>query len=62
MEGDRNKGKSGKGLKVEEGESVKSELKAVLKSRKGGKTKPSEFGFEGKPNTLDRIEFRGIGR
>ena len=62
MESGRNKGKSGKGLKVGEGERVKSELKSVLKSRKGGKTKPSKIGFEGKPNTLDRIEFRGIGR
>jgi hypothetical protein len=33
-----------------------------LKVGKGGKTKPSQFGFESEPNTLDRIEFRRIGR
>lgn len=33
-----------------------------MKVGKGGKTKPSEFGFESEPDALNRIEFRGIGR
>jgi hypothetical protein len=48
-------------LKIKVGESDKSEFQTLLKSGKRGKAKPGKFRLESEPNTLNGIEFRGIG-